>query len=245
MRKIIFIVLILIVAGVVGFFTWNEFQIPGVNYVTDYTASMSTNQLRILRFYAAEVDIEAYEQELEKITTMTEYTEEQKAEAAVRSGSPVLIPTFNIGINEIAGGVQIAGFIETSTAPNQTERRFRLGNVSLETDITAGELIIDDISVFTHNNGDTPLTKIHSDTQSAFDITDASIFHINMTDGQAGSITMQFRYSVVADTLFTRTVLEEQILRLNITVNTNAAGIVEAEFDIEPFSNLEDFLNAE
>ena len=242
MRKIIFITLIVIVAGVIGFFTWREFQIPGINHVADYTTSDAATHLKVHRLHAAQVDIEAYEAELEKITLMTEYTDEQKVVAAIASGKPSFIPTFSMGVNKIEGGIQIAGFVGIDYAPNQRENRFKIGNISLESIITDGDLDIDNVSVFKFTD-DSPITKIHSDKQAAFDITDATRFNIDMK-GERGNVTLQYVYSVTADTLIPRTVMTEQVLLLHLEIDHVNSVILGVDFTIEPYSNLEE-LNAD
>jgi uncharacterized protein YxeA len=244
MRKIIFIILIVIVAVIVGVLTWREFQIPTINHVADYTTSEAETHIKVSRLYAAQVNIEAYEKALEEIMKMTEYTDEQRLAAAIASGSPAFIPTFNIGVNQTEDGVQILGFVSVEAALNQREHRFDLGKVSLEAEITGGNLEIDDVAVTQFAESETPLTKIFSETQAAFDITGASQFDIEMI-GDSGTVTLQFVYSISAATPLPKIVMTERAVQIHVTIELVADGVIGVEFDVEPYSTLEEIYEAE
>jgi len=245
MRKVIFIVLIVVVAALVAFFCWREILIPDVNYVADYVQDdEGDNNLKIQRLYAADVDVDKYEKALELITNTTEYSEEEKLAAAIASGEPVFFPTFNIDIYRLGiDEVRLSGVISYEMAENQKEERFRMGSISLEA-ITQGGIEIDQIETITTDSDDADIIKIHTEQQMAIDISKSPSFEIILKGAAgtdlSGSITLQFTYSVEADIFIPRTVLEEQLLEVSADISMNAFGNLEVEYIVSEESNRND-----
>jgi hypothetical protein len=252
LRKIIFIVLIVVVMAIVGFLCWREFSVPQINHVADSASSLSANHLKVSRLYAAEIDRDAYEEALASITSLTEYTEEQRLAAAIAAGNPAFIPTFNIGVNKLgASEIEIAGFVDFDVAENQTERRFVMGDIGLEAVIAeGGDLVFTNVEIIRATSDDAPVTKIFLAEQAAFDITGALRFEINMqaqdiTEDVSARVTLQFAYNVKVDALFGGTALEEQILRLHADITLRTSGILDVVFEVEPYFDMEGLNAAE
>ncbi|MCL1903558.1 MAG: hypothetical protein FWF94_03990 [Oscillospiraceae bacterium] len=240
MRRIVFIVLAVIAAAIVAFFCWREFLVPEINFVADNTYSLSGNYFKVQRLYAAAVDMDAYNQELEYIMNTTEYTEEEIFAAAIASGKPEFFPVFNFGLHRDGNDIVLDGFIDVELAEGQTEQRFEMENVSIEAVVTQGDLIIRDIEVVKlDKNGDESVVKVNSEQQAAADISNAKLFKIIM-DGEEGAVTLRIVYSVKANSLLSKTALEEQYLEIHTNITKDVAMNLEAEYISEPYSNLEE-----
>jgi hypothetical protein len=231
---------------VVAFFCWREFLVPNINFVRDFAQSDSGTHLKVSRLYSKEIDHDAFEAELERILNLTDYTEEEIFYAAIAAGEPAFFPTFNFGVNYINGQIHIDGFIDIDVAENQTEDRFIIGEIGLEAAVPeAGGFTIDEVEIFPSDaNGENPLPKIYNEQQAAVDITNAQAFRIRL-DGIAGRVTIQFVYAVNADTFMPRAVSDEQVLLLHADIVRNDNGIIDIDWQIEPFSNLEELEEAE
>jgi len=249
MRKIIFIVLIVIVAALVGFFCWREFSIPNINYVGDYRSD-SDHRIKIQRLYAAEVDFDAYNEELEAILNITDYTEQDRLAAAIASGQPQFFPSFSLNMQREGDEIRIKGTIDSELAEKQKEERFKIDQISLEAIITAGALEFDRVKTTPAIGGDdSSSVKIHADRQMAVDISDSPVFEIILTNESdegafganlSGTVTLQFIYSIRSDTFMPKTVLEEQLLQLHAIIESNEYGVFDVKFEIEPYSNMEE-----
>ena len=62
MRRVIIVFLILLVIGIVGFYTYNEFRVREIVYVGDYESDASDNTHSVKRLYSSDVDFEEYNQ---------------------------------------------------------------------------------------------------------------------------------------------------------------------------------------
>jgi len=242
MRRIVFIVLSVVVAALVGFFCWREFLIPEINFVGDFQKSDTGNHLTINRLYAAEVDHAKYDEAIDSILNLTEYTEEERFQAAIASGIPEFYPSFNFIVHGNYSEIKLRGYISIEIADNQPENRFKFGEIGLEVDSPNLEITEVNIVPYEGANEQQQLTKIHTAQQAAADISNASSFEITM-EGGSGTVTLQLVYSVQADTFLPKTMLTEQVIQIHAEISTNDDGTLNVEFIKEPYSNLEE-LNA-
>lgn len=239
MRKIIYIIVIVLITGLVGIFCWQEFQVPAINFVVDQTRSDTPNHLKIQRLYAAEVDHDAFRDALDAISTTTEYTEEEIIAAAKASGKPEFYPSFNFGIYRYEDEIRIKGFADTEFFDGQENNRFTLGNVSLELIVSQGDLILKDIDVSTVNTAKETIVKAVSEKQAVADVSGSAPFLVTMS-GKSGSITIRLVYDVTAETLIPHRALEEQLVELHAIISPGDAINVGVEWILEPFSSLEE-----
>ncbi|MCL1789216.1 MAG: hypothetical protein FWG33_02565 [Oscillospiraceae bacterium] len=240
MRRIVFIILAVVAAAIVGFFCWRAFLIPGINFVTDYTQILSGNHFKVQRLYAAEVDLDAFNQAVEEMMNATEYTEEEILAAAIASGKPEFFPSFNFGIYRDGDEILLDGFVDIGLAEGQTDQRFKMENISLEVLITQGDLTIKDVDVIhLTENSDDSVVKVNSEQQALADISNAKAFRIKF-DGENGSVTLRLIYNIEAGTLLPKTALEEQYLEIHAMITTGSAMNIEVEYVVEPYSSLEE-----
>ncbi|MCL2071049.1 MAG: hypothetical protein FWH07_02310 [Oscillospiraceae bacterium] len=243
MRRIIFVVLAVVVAALVALLCWREFLVAGINFVADYTLSISGNHLKVQRLYAAEVDHEAFNAALNSITNTTDYTEEEIFAAAIASGSPEFFPSFNLGMYRFENEVRLDGFVDIELAEGQSEIRYRMQNISLEIVVTQGELVVERLDVVsTIDGGYESVIKVNSEKQAAADITDAKAFRIAMT-GDEGSITLRFVYNIEADSFMPRTVLADQLLEVHVVFSPGVGANMDVEFIAEPYSHLGEIID--
>jgi uncharacterized protein YxeA len=249
MRKIVFIVLAVIVVAVVVIFCVREFAIPNINYIADFidddsNAPSVENRVKIRRLYAAEVDVDAFNNALEQITNRTEFTDEEKLAAAMASGAPEFFPSFNFSLYRAEDGkIRVSGFIDIDTAEGQKNQRFKMGDVALEAIVEGGDLEIEDVEIAPlYENEEQGEIKIHSPQQAAVDITNARTFGIAL-NGDNGTLTLRFVYNVRSDTFLPKTVLEEQLMHVDLQISLDNLGRVRAQWDVQPYSNLEDEAN--
>jgi hypothetical protein len=243
MRRIVFIVLAVVVAALVTLFCWREFMVTGINFVTDYITSMSENHLKVQRLYAAEVDFDAFNQELENIMNTTEYTEEEILAAAIASGKPEFFPSFNLGLYRAEGEIRLDGFVDIELAEGQLEQRFRMASISLEVLVTQGDLVIDRVDIVRAAGSPyESIVKVNSEQQAAADISHAEAFRVAM-NGETGSLTLRFVYSIADGTFLQRTALTEQLFEVHAVISPGLGTNLEVEFITEPYSSLEEINN--
>ena len=244
MRRVVFVAIAVVVVAVMGFFFVRAFAVPKIVYVADYVPINANNQIKIQRLYSAEVDLDAFEARVENLLNMTDYTDEEILAAAIASGTPEFFPAFTLTAyrDPIKDEIVLSGYIRYEFADGQREDRFKTSNVSLEASVSAGELVVvrADVTPYGKNGVEAPpITKVHSERQAALDISGASSFEIAFS-GESGGVTMQFVYNVQADGLMPKTVLEQQLLRVECSFVVDQNGVVEAEFELLPYSNLEE-----
>jgi len=243
MRIVIFVVLIVVTLLITAFFCWREFILPEIDFVDDCVETGVENQIIVKRLYAAYVDEEAYSEALYSIQNMTEdeFEEDEVLAAARKSGMPEFYPAFIIDVYRNGDDIFLKGFIDVKLAEGQEELKFKLGNINFEA-LTRHGLTIEnfDITSFEGVNG-IKTVKINSDNAVAADLSKASGFEIKMTG--AGSVTLQFVYTIESDTFMPRTALEEQLLQIHADISTDDDGKLKAIFTPEPYSNLEDLEN--
>ncbi|MCL1880971.1 MAG: hypothetical protein FWF76_02200 [Oscillospiraceae bacterium] len=243
---LVLIIIAVVVAAIVGFFGWREFRVPSVNYVTDSIVLDEGGSFRVQRLYAAETNHEAFEEQLETITFITEYEEEERLQAAIASGRPVFFPNFEFRANNFSfdgeDEIWVDGFIAISVAEGQTENRLRMANASLEA-VVQGGVEIDRLELFTTFETDKPV-KIYNENQATVDISGATAFRVALTPSGTGMLTLQIVYDIEAETPVPIVMLEEQLMQVHVMLEINEFGILETTdiFTLEEYFNLEQLL---
>ncbi|MDR0197129.1 MAG: hypothetical protein LBI36_02780 [Oscillospiraceae bacterium] len=241
MRRIVFIVLIVLVVAVTGFFCWREFTVPDITYVADYPDDgLADNHFALKRLYAAVVDEEAFASEVEGLLTMTEFTEDEMMAAALASGTPEFYPVFYYSVYNVGDETRLNGYIKIELAKNQSETRFMLGSVNLEA--VAQGFTIDKVEVTPPEKTNKAGKSIISDDKTQMAIVDfnkSGGFEITL-GGNSGTMTLRYVYSVAVDTFLNKTVLEDQLLIVHANIGVDDGGNVTVEFTNEPYSSLID-----
>lgn len=241
MRRAIFLILIAITLLITAFFCWREFVIPDINYVDDTVETDAENQLTVKRLYAKGVDEDAYAEALEAIQNMTEgeFEEDDIVVAARKSGVPEFYPGFNFSVYKTGDEIYINGFVSAELAEGQQEMKFMLADVSFEAVAKQG-LTIDefDITPLVGHENDT-FIRVNSAAAAAADLSKAAGFDIKLK-GTGGSVTLQYVYKIQSDTFMPQTVLEDQLLQIQIDITTDENGNVKATYTAEPYSSLDE-----
>ena len=236
MRKIVFIVLAVVIAAIAVFFGWRELSIPDLNFVTDYTSANSSNHIKVQRLYSAEVDVAEYNKTIESIINTAEYTDEEMLAAAAAAGKPEFFPAFSLGLYRQENEIRLDGFVTLELAPGQDEQRFHMESLNLESVISQGNLVIEQVDVTpSETHEDEIIYKINSEKTANVSLTNANGFEM-VLNGDDGTVVMRFVYSVKSDSVISKVVLEEQVLEIHAVVSTGSAGNLEVEFTAQPYT---------
>ncbi|MDR0222245.1 MAG: hypothetical protein LBI38_01740 [Oscillospiraceae bacterium] len=241
MRRIVFIVLIVLVAAVTGFFCWREFAVPDIAYVADFPdKTAAENHFALKRLYVAVVDEEAFADALSGLT-MTEFTEDEMMTAALAAGNPEFYPVFYYSVYKEGDEIRLSAYINIELAEKQTQSRFTFGKADLEA--VAQGLTIDEVAVVPVAGRENEAVKsIVSEDKTQMAVVDfdkASSFEITL-GGSSGTVTLRYVYSVAVDTFLDKIVLEDQLAMVHANISTDEKGNVSAEFINEPYSSLDD-----
>ena len=237
MRKITIVALIIlviaIVAGVVFFtYTHNE-----ISYVFDHN-SVTPSGLAVKRLYSSGVNEEEMNQLSESLLT-TSFTEDELLVAALRAGKPEFYPvfTFQVTKGDSDNSVKLAGKVEQQLFDKQTTTDYSFRNLRLE--VTSDTAVIDEEGTYilgTNHDGtmveeSTPI--IASDGSSLAVQLDAIGAYSLAFEGRTGTIMLQYTYDVITNrSIFNRTMLENQILQVYVTLTTLEDGSVGATFEV-------------
>ena len=236
MKRITIISLIfLVIAIIVGvmFFTYSRNEI---RYVFDHTAT-APSELAVKRLYSSGIDEEEINRLSESLLT-TSFTEDELLEAALKAGTPEFYPVFSFQVAKGEGDntLLLAGKVEQQLFDNQTNTDYSFRNLRLE--VTSDAAVIDEenTSILGTNHDGTLVEKavpiVASDGSSlAVQLDAIGAFTISF-QGRTGTIMLQYTYDIITNrAIFNRTVLEDQILQVYITLNTQEDGSVGASFE--------------
>lgn len=237
MRKLTIITLILlvilIVAGVMIFtYTHNE-----ISYVFDHNTVTSTG-LAVQRLYSSGIN----EEEMNRLSgslLTTSFTEDELLEAALRAGKPEFYPVFTFQVAKGDGDntVALAGKIEQQLFDGQTTTDYSFRNLRME--VTSDTAYIDkDKTFILGTNADGTLVErstpiVAEDGSSLAVQLDAIGAYSIYLEGRTGTVMLQFTYDVITNrAIFNKTMLENQILQVYVTLTTQDDGSVGATFEV-------------
>ncbi len=245
MRRVIIVFLILLVIGIVGFYTYNEFRVREIVYVGDYESDTSDNTHSVKRLYSSEVDFEEYNQKLEDLISL-EFTEEEILKAALESGIPEFYPAFLTSVHK--GSTQDDFFVLNTRvvqqlAEGQTRADFTLSNLRLEV-ITNG-VTIDEVDAESQDylsvvRKEIPLIN-EAGTGMTIDLRNYGDTEITF-DGTAGAIVLQYVFDIQSVSFFPSTVLSDCFIRINVSVSEDTEGHIMTVYSIDDSSTVEEYI---
>jgi uncharacterized protein YxeA len=245
MKRIFFIVLIVAVLGVVGFYAFNEFSVPEILYVSDKTTSTARGtQTVIHRLYNSGVDSDTFYETVTAHAVKAEFTDEEIEAAALKSGTPEFYPAFYFNLNYSDSKTKtyvFHGSVVQEIAPKQTAANFKLTNVHVE--ISAPDFEISDVKYETDNkNVKSVNSPVISDDKHnmTMGLDNLKFYEFNLSGKENGRISFIFTYDIASNSLFSSTVMTEQLLMVYADVTYSEENGENVTFITEPYSKLED-----
>ncbi len=246
MKRVIIVFLILLVIGIVGFYTYNEFRVREIVYVDDYENSETRNRHSVKRLYSSDVDFDSYNEKLEKLISL-EFTEEEVLKAALESGEPEFYPAFHTSIFRETTEDEffvLRSKVIQELAEGQERTNFRISNLRLE--VISNGVTIDEVraeSLDTLNNTaiETPLMN-EEGTGMTVDLKNYGDTEITFS-GTDGMVVLQYVFDVESVSVFPTTVLTDCFLRINIVITTGEDGRTTAVYSIDDASTVEEYIS--
>ncbi|MCL2697762.1 MAG: hypothetical protein FWE74_06750 [Oscillospiraceae bacterium] len=265
MRRTVFILLIVAVIAIVGLYTFLEYRVSDIAYVGAVWELRSHDREYVLRrLYNSNVDVDAFRGRVEPLLINAEFTEEEFAGWALNSGEPELYLAFYYSVYPDSYGnfsasadnslLSVYGdgddfyvlsvSINQESAIGQTSFNFKIKDLYLEvtTDGPQIYLLGEEFHIAKNEPGMFPGTPVKSEDGRSMavglgDILDYS-FHVAGT----GTVTLKYTYNIATNNIFSRTMLEKQLLIVNVYIESTGDGDYRLEYTSEPFSSLEEFL---
>ncbi len=248
MKRVIIVILILIVAGTVGFYTYNEFRVREIVYVGDYESNSDRNRHAVKRLYSSDVDFDAYNAKLENLISL-EFTEEEVLKAALESGEPEFYPAFHTSVfresNEDNFFILRSQVIQ-ELAFGQERANFRVSNLRLEVisnGVTIDEVLAESLDTMNNTQIEVPLMN-EEGTGMTVDLKNYGDTEI-IFNGNEGMIVLQYVFDVESVSVFPTTVLTDCFIRINVTVGEGEDGRISAIYSIDDASTVEEYINGD
>lgn len=248
MKRVIIVILILLVIGTVGFYTYNEFRVREIVYVGDYESDISGNKHSVKRLYSSDVDFDAYNEKLEDLISL-EFTEEEILKAALESGEPEFYPSFHTNVRKVNTNDDffiLSTKVVQQLAEGQKRANFTLANLRLE--VITNNVVIDEVSASSQDNlsvvrkevplmneegtGMTVELRNYGDTEIIF-------------NGTSGMVVLQYSFDIESVSLFPTTVIEDCFIRINVSVSEDEEGHIIAEYSIDEASTVDEYIEQE
>jgi hypothetical protein len=266
MRRTIFILLIVVVIGIVGFYAFLEFR---TNRIVFNAHNMETRlygkEFIYRRLYNSNVDAKAFQDRIDPRLIEAEFTEEEFFTWAIFSGDPELYlvfyhsvhPDFSSGYSVIqdafgayvvvkdegtgSGGLYIlSAQIAQEAALEQTSFNFKITDLYLEV-ISEGPQIVLLDDVFQRTDRATerfPGAPVLSEDGRLMAVNLGDVLNYSFHLAGEGRVTLKYTYNIVSSNIFARKVLEEQLLIIDIII----LGSDEFLFSVEPFTSMEEYI---
>lgn len=248
MRRVIIVILILLVIGTVGFYTYNEFRVREIVYVGDYESDSSGNNHIVKRLYSSDVDFDEYNAKLEDLISL-EFTEEEILKAALESGEPEFYPAFCTSVYK---GNTKDEFFTLSTkvvqqlAEGQTRANFTLSNLRLE--VITNNVTIDEVIAESQDNlsvvrKEVPLLN-EQGTGMTVDLRNYGDTEITF-NGTSGAVVLQYVFDIESVSVFPTTVHEDCFIRINVSVTEDEEGHIVSAYTIDDASTVAEYIEQE
>lgn len=248
MKRVIIVILILLVIGTVGFYTYNEFRVREIVYVGDYESDISGNSHSVKRLYSSDVDFDAYNEKLEDLISL-EFTEEEILKAALESGEPEFYPSFYTSVRKVNTNddfFTLSTKVVQQMAEGQSRANFTLSDLRLE--VITNNTVIDEVSASSQDGlsvvrkevplineqgtGMTVELRNYGDTEITF-------------NGTTGMVVLQYSYDIESVSIFPTTVHESCFIRINVSVSEDEEGHIIAEYSIDDASTVDEYIEQE
>lgn len=258
--------LIVAVVAVVGLYTFLEYRVNSIVYVGgNWEVRAHGREYVMRRLYNSGVDIDAFRERVEPLLINAEFTEEEFNEWALYSGEPELYLAFHYSVypdsysnfsmsadstilNLFGEGdafFVLSARINQESAIGQENFDFILSDLYLEVTTDGPQIyLLSDEFQSTGGTGErfpgAPTIKSEDGRSLAAELGDTHdySFHVAGT----GTVTLKYTYSVATSNIFSRTMLEKQLLIVNVNISMLPDGDYVLEYSYEPFATLEEFL---
>ncbi|MCL2087234.1 MAG: hypothetical protein FWH05_06545 [Oscillospiraceae bacterium] len=242
MKRLFFVLGIVIVIGVVGAYAFLEFTVPNIVYVNDTeTLGSGGNDIIIRRLYTAEIDVEGALAEYSGSDLSERFLEEEYLDSLQASSEPLMLPAFyfNVSRPDTTGNAfELSTFMWQETAKGQIENHFRIENLTLDIEASGFEIEEADFIREVTNRSKTPI--ILSDDRVFLNATfDSTPSLVTKLSGTRGTLELIYKYDIVTNNIFPTVSKSEQILMLYVDISYEN-NVLRVEYIREPYSSLED-----
>lgn len=242
--------MIVLVAGIVTLYALNEFQLREITYVGDYTSEQTKTSFAVKRLYSSDVDMDKYNEMLEKLISV-EFTEEEILRAALDSGTPEFYPAFYTAVSrhkteDDADELTLQTVTMQELAENQQRTNFRLANMRLEV-ITNGVTIKDvsasSFDALNREKSETPLVN-EAGTGMTVELQSSGNTDISLS-GTAGTVVLQYVFDVEHASLFPKIIMNDCFLRIDVIIGEDENGRLTANYTVNPASTVNEYIEQE
>lgn len=250
MKKITIILLIILVIGILAGVLVLAYSGGELTYVCDYKETKSSayaSSMLAKRLYSSGIDEKKME-ELSQSLLTTEFTEEELLEATLKSGKPEFYPWFSFELKKKPEDnmLFLEGKFGQTLFDGQKTSRFTATNLKME--MTSENIAISSDGTVIYGSDDRIGAEVERITPVIAEDGSSLAAQIGRTggydiilNGGSGNIMIQYTYDIrPTDGLFNRTVLEQQLIQIYITVNTAEDGSITAEYEIAEASQVSD-----
>jgi hypothetical protein len=265
MRRTVFILLIIAVIAIVGLYTFLEYRVNDIVYVGEtWEVRSHGHEFVIRRLYNSNVDTDAFRERVEPLLINAEFTEEEFIEWAQLSGNPELYLAFyytvypdsysnfhasadNSLLNVYGEGDNfyvLSARINQESAIGQKNFDFKITDLYLEvtTDSPQIYLLGEEFHIAKREDGMFPGTPVKSEDGRSMAVELGEVFDYSFHVAGTGTVTLKYTYNVATSNIFSRNMLERQLLIVNIYITSMGGGEYRLEYTSEPFASLEEFL---
>lgn len=250
MKKITIILLIILVVGILAGVLVLAYSGGELTYVCDYKETKSSayaSSMVAKRLYSSGIDEKKME-ELSQSLLTTEFTEEELLDAALKSGKPEFYPWFSFELKKKPEDnmLFLEGKFGQTLFDGQKTSRFTATNMRME--MTSENIAISSDGTVIYGSEDRVGAEVEKITPVIAEDGSSLAAQIGRTggydiilNGSSGNIMVQYTYDIrPTDGLFNRTVLEQQLIQIYITVSTAEDGSIKAEYEIVEASQVSD-----
>ena len=244
MKKIAIIALIVIVVSIVGFYTYITLSVPEIEYVSDTPRVIGSGlDFSVKRLYSSDVDYDKLSEVLDKTLITTQFTDDDVYKAALAAGTPQFYPSFYFTVepSDESGVFRFYGTINQEVADGQTNTDFKCDSLVAEC-VATGFTISDAVKKPTDENAASFGAPVISEdgTNLAFSLGDTGFYEM-MLSGTSGTLKIQFLYNVNTNSIFSKTVLQDQVVIVDVNIAEGTNGIPNVTYTLENYASTEDF----
>lgn len=247
MKRLFFAFMILLVIAAVGYYAFVAFSVPSISFVTDLvTGNQAGNQIAVRRLYTADVDADAFYDQINASLISAEFSDEEIYQAALASGTPEFYPAFYFNIsspNAKQREFKFGGGFQQEFYDGQTDANFSIENVHLE--MYSDNLEFSNFKADPYDSAEPMIAApVVSEDKRVLAVNLLNVrsyqFDLNSVGTSGGRVTFQITYDVATSGLLPTTALVGQYLELYADINYSPETGLTVTYVNEPYSSLED-----
>ncbi len=245
MKKAVIILLIMLVLGIVGYFVYTDITVKEITMVSNVENDSKDGRYSVKRLYSSDIDLEAFNEKIEKLT-MLEFSEEDILAAALEAGTPQFYPAFHILTyrpSNTENTVYIDMVAVQELAPGQESADYGMTNLKLEV-MTTGVSIKEAEAVGTDSLNRTineAILKNESGTGMMAELNDYGNVKLTL-EGVTGTVALQYTFDIRKNSIIPVKAVEGCMVMIKINIITNAEGETEVTYQLEPISTVDEYL---